>query len=714
MHVTCTCTCACTCASHVCTCSCNAHVYMTCTCTCASACHVTCACMCMYPPRSAPIHPAAHTQTKPLWSRFFSALFAFVPGALRLPLPTTPAVASSWLALRAFPLHPRRNAATPLRALRPLESATGCLALGQPPCMHNIGVSGATDAPLVVAWSPEHTEASLDELHNLYQCIKVDTLGWPELLPLATLLFALCAHTGRWPHVFHYACDFASLGSYLNILAQPAAAPRPGCRLAARGTPFCIIAWLSTTLDSRPALPFHTHGSSFASLPASPALCFPMPAGGADSSHHGRQCCMQSTLAQNILQLFAILNACSSRRPICAKDARLAHSKHIFYERLVSAMVMCNFGAKQLEALPLGLALPLQDAIRACRQRCPEYWGVRAFNLIGREDMAVQLTTATATQPSAISLPLIPHASYAPGQDVDGMGVVVRGSGLVFSADLRLIEVRRLLCSSRPLTLRLGSGSPELSDHDLIHEKQARLRLMCRRSMALPVGRGMFSLASASPQLTEVMRLAPLALKGQIPSNSATVDMDVSALPADHLAWPEFHNGAAAALRLCPPGCGTNDEGKLGRNWIVYNKPRSRQYEHAGFLLGLGLQGHLLALANTDLYRCCLLCELPWLPFVLSLRRCVTQVHGAGPRCHHDGRADWHGGRATRLNAQLDCKNALPTHPSTPSADVYGTRARGALHRADCGASGCWPALPGLGTPPLHRGDAWRDRSPPD
>ena len=38
--------------------------------------------------------------------------------------------------------------------------------------------------------------------------------------------------------------------------------------------------------------------------------------------------------------------------------------------------------------------------------------------------------------------------------------------------------------------------------------------------------------------------------------NAATVDLDTSQLPADHLLWPEFHNGIAAALRLAPPRCG--------------------------------------------------------------------------------------------------------------------------------------------------------------
>ena len=164
---------------------------------------------------------------------------------------------------------------------------------------------------------------------------------------------------------------------------------------------------------------------------------------------------------------------------------------------------------------------------------------------------------------------------------------------------------------------------------------QARLVLLCRRAMALPIGRGMFTLASAPPKLTEALKLAPLTLKGNVSPNAATVELDLSNLPSDLLYWPDFHNGAAAALRLAPPACVGDDEGarkedkrrilsvssqmshphfdhmskieftgELGRHWIVYNKPQStRQHAHAGFLLGLGLQGHLAALANTDLYR---------------------------------------------------------------------------------------------------------------
>ena len=288
------------------------------------------------------------------------------------------------------------------------------------------------------------------------------------------------------------------------------------------------------------------------------------------------------------------------------KMCRLAaNSADPVAERLVLAMVAEGLGQACLEALPQGVCMPLLDAIRSCRHRAPQHWPVEALRLVGREDLARQMELhghrESATPTILPAPPVVSFSSDA--RDVDGMQALIAKSTLRFSRDLRLHEVRRLLCSSRPVALRIDGSGIDLSEHDLIHEQQTRLALLCRRSMALPIGRGMFTLASAPAQLTEALRIAPLILKGHTSPNAATIDMDVSALPADHLMWPEFHNGAAAAMRLSPPDCGRKDTGELGRQWIVYNRPRAQQHAHAGLLLGLGLQGHLLALANTDLYR---------------------------------------------------------------------------------------------------------------
>ena len=83
-----------------------------------------------------------------------------------------------------------------------------------------------------------------------------------------------------------------------------------------------------------------------------------------------------------------------------------------------------------------------------------------------------------SSRPAPIALPASPATGAFPApDDVDGMGAVVTASALLFAADLRLNEVRRLLQSSRPLALRLSS-THELTDHDMLHEQQPRLLLV--------------------------------------------------------------------------------------------------------------------------------------------------------------------------------------------------------------------------------------------
>jgi anaphase-promoting complex subunit 1 len=70
----------------------------------------------------------------------------------------------------------------------------------------------------------------------------------------------------------------------------------------------------------------------------------------------------------------------------------------------------------------------------------------------------------------------------------------------------------------------------------------------------------------------------------------------------DFCDWPEFHNGCAAGLRLLPALSENGNGGNIHRTWIVYNRPSEPTFSHAGMLMGLGLQGHLTALAKSDLY----------------------------------------------------------------------------------------------------------------
>ena len=135
------------------------------------------------------------------------------------------------------------------------------------------------------------------------------------------------------------------------------------------------------------------------------------------------------------------------------------------------------------------------------------------------------------------------------GSNVDGTRMDGEFDRLRFGRDRRLIEVRRCLSASLPVKLRIPPSS-EVTDHDVHAAHQTRLQLLARRTLSIAVGRGIFTLATATPLPTEALPIPPLQLGGRLPSNDAFIKLDLAQLPLDHAAWPEFHNGVAAALRL--------------------------------------------------------------------------------------------------------------------------------------------------------------------
>jgi anaphase-promoting complex subunit 1 len=93
------------------------------------------------------------------------------------------------------------------------------------------------------------------------------------------------------------------------------------------------------------------------------------------------------------------------------------------------------------------------------------------------------------------------------------------------------------------------------------------------------------------------MPVPPLVLSAKVPPADAIIKLDLSAVgaTADLYTWPEFHNGTAAALRLSP------EQTHISRFWIVnHRRPELSNDRWGGFLLGLGLQGHLSVLSRTS------------------------------------------------------------------------------------------------------------------
>ncbi|RWS25950.1 anaphase-promoting complex subunit 1-like protein, partial [Leptotrombidium deliense] len=262
-------------------------------------------------------------------------------------------------------------------------------------------------------------------------------------------------------------------------------------------------------------------------------------------------------------------------------------------ERIILSLEKLGVDKSQLQTYPPGLVAPLWDAIFKCRHDPPAEWSSHCYSLIGRPDLVTLLDLKAPKY--AIS---VDHSCDSDGDD-DGINGLNREIlRLLFPADQRVYEAYNMLQSSKPVRISLQQR-PGVTEHDFIEEQERHLYTLCIRTMALPIGRGMFTLKTYKPVVAETFPIPKLCLSGRVPPRNTTVELSHIDVPANMNTWPMFHNGVAAGLRVSP---GSSDT--INSAWIIYNKPKinsqtvnDSQNEHAGFLLGLGLNNHITKLS---------------------------------------------------------------------------------------------------------------------
>ncbi|CAI8050482.1 Anaphase-promoting complex subunit 1 [Geodia barretti] len=307
--------------------------------------------------------------------------------------------------------------------------------------------------------------------------------------------------------------------------------------------------------------------------------------------------------AGSIFSISSLFTSCSALAVSALTEwQQLLEKTSSPHQRVVLWIVAQGLTREDLASLPVGVALPLWDSIFHCRENPPPSDDLRLYELIGREDILKTLRTAAGD-----TTPLTIEAM----EKDDGMKVDDEIIKLTFSKDLRVNEVKRLLNSSQPVKISLEQ-KPEVSDHEFIEQQELTLLTVCQRTMALPVGRGMFTLAVSKPLPTSPLSIPGVELTGRAPPKNSTVSLEHIEKPPNMVLWPQFHNGVAAGLRLSP-------NAMLDSTWILSNRPspplstpasedgsgpaHSRcSPQHAGLLLALGLSGHLSSLMDFELF----------------------------------------------------------------------------------------------------------------
>ena len=449
-----------------------------------------------------------------------------------------------------------------------------------------------------------HLPTIFVSLHLIYEELKLNQLLWSSIPTLLDLLYLMACDLRKISYQDYYWRDFPVICSGMN---QEARIPECDFKLFHfpayfTETPPSIFSFLSSILRNGNGASKYTTESLFPIIP-----------GVTDRIH-------------DCLLLFSLLTS----PPLDHKellvdvaspsDPHVRAREYVTYlnscdnagmkreEKIVSLMDTLSIQPSHLDTFPHGLSIILWESIFSCRSDPPSEWPSSRLSLIGRSDLLStcqlsdsQLSNLQSCRPQNRDLGRRLSKETESEEGLSHLDTEVLR--LLFPEDQRVNEAWSMVESSKPVKVNISQRSG-VNDHDYIEEQERHLYTLCIRTMALSVGRGMFTLRSYTPVLAETFPIPKLCLTGRSPPRNGTIDLSHIEVPPNMTTWPLFHNGVAAGLRAC-----TLASNIIDSSWIVYNKPKSTQSlandalnEHAGFLLALGLNGHLSRLSTMNVH----------------------------------------------------------------------------------------------------------------
>ncbi|KAI5246184.1 hypothetical protein E4T43_02882 [Aureobasidium subglaciale] len=270
---------------------------------------------------------------------------------------------------------------------------------------------------------------------------------------------------------------------------------------------------------------------------------------------------------------------------------------------LVEMMKQVNLGPGAFETLPEGVLAPLREAITRCQTSPPTTWSPDLLEFIAREDLiGLSQLNKDANRPSSRGAPpnvLVPHDVQTIYSSADRAPLTAKTHeaerhavvSLIFSEDRRFVDAARLM---NPTAVQIAecAPQPEWSEVEHLEQQKRVMQWVMVRTLALSPGDGMIHFESQRPLLSEKFQIKGFSTSCQMKPMDTTISADRSGFTEEKFAWTFFHAGVSAGLSISRNATG------IDTSWIVFNKPAELSNRHAGFLLALGINGHLRTLAK--------------------------------------------------------------------------------------------------------------------
>ena len=283
----------------------------------------------------------------------------------------------------------------------------------------------------------------------------------------------------------------------------------------------------------------------------------------------------------------------------------VSHTKQTGADR-VSKMSAWDLNPNMLETLPESVAAPFRTAMAACQAQPSTAWKSDQLQMIGRDDIVM---LERDEKPNYARGKMLPTPSTGTTRDVhsictsaldvetvgpyDGSAEIDRQivTRLLFEEDQRFAEAAKLV---HPLHYPIARCVPEpgWSEQEFLEAQQELAKLVALRTLSVSLGRGLLFYGARLPLLTEKFPVHGFTLSCIMKPSDTTVTADRVEFTEEKVSWAFFHAGVEAGLSI------SKDAKGIDTSWILFNKPRDLTNRHAGFLLALGLNGHLKSIAK--------------------------------------------------------------------------------------------------------------------
>ncbi|KAL7270280.1 Anaphase-promoting complex subunit 1 [Rhizina undulata] len=274
---------------------------------------------------------------------------------------------------------------------------------------------------------------------------------------------------------------------------------------------------------------------------------------------------------------------------------------------VVTRMVELGMTSTSLDLLPEGIAVPLREAVARCQEAPPTTWGVQALDLVGRKDLKMLIEPGHGRHDASGKWQSPPtheamrdvHSICSSTFDPEVVGSYDHLaendrqliSSLLFKDDRRIIEATKLLQSNRPSMAKFVP-SPIWNEQEALNAQRDLAHHVATRTLAMSPGRGLQNFSSRIPLVTEKYPVPGFNLSCIMKPSGTTVSADKTVFTEEKVCWAFFHSGVSAGVSV------SREAKEIDTSWIVFNKPQDLTNRHAGFLLGLGLNGHLKNIAK--------------------------------------------------------------------------------------------------------------------